>query len=72
LDQKPCSEEFEPLLDVKKAAEALGLHPKTVLRMARQSSIPAFRIGRYWMFRASLLDQWLNGRLQCTAANPSA
>ena len=72
MDQKPCSEEFEPLLDVKKAAEALGLHPKTVLRMARQSSIPAFRIGRYWMFRASLIDAWLTTQLQSSVANPSA
>ena len=72
MDQKPCSEEFEPLLDVNKAAEALGLHPKTVLRMARQSSIPAFRIGRYWMFRASLIDAWLTTQLQSSVANPSA
>jgi excisionase family DNA binding protein len=63
---------FEPLLNVNEAAQTLGLHPKTVLRMARENSIPAFHIGRYWMFRASLIDSWLTTRLQSTVANSCA
>jgi excisionase family DNA binding protein len=70
MDLTPCT--FEPLIDAQTAAQTLSLHPKTLMRMARENRIPAFHVGRYWLFRASLLDQWLNGRLQCTAANPSA
>jgi len=51
---------FEPLLSDVEAAKFLGgLHPKTVQRMARRGQLPAYRIGRYWRFRASELDRWL-------------
>lgn len=51
--------QFEPLLSDGQAGELLGLHAKTVQRMARTGEIPAIRIGRYWRFRASELNAWL-------------
>ena len=63
------TESFEPLLDDKQAGEMLGLHPKTVQRLARRGEIPAVRIGRYWRYRASVLNQWIevnsSGQLAC-------
>lgn len=60
---------FEPLLSESEAAQFLGgLHPKTVQRMARSGKLPAYRIGRYWRFRASELDHWL--RVQSRQASP--
>jgi excisionase family DNA binding protein len=56
---------FEPLLDDKQAGELLGLHPKTLQRLARQGEIPSIRIGRYWRFRASSLNAWID--LQSTS-----
>jgi excisionase family DNA binding protein len=51
---------FEPLLDDNQAALLLGgLHPKTLQRMARRGQVPAFRVGKYWRYRASELDEWL-------------
>src|ERR1039457_5631407 len=50
---------FEPLLDDKQTGEMLGLHPKTIQRLARRGEIPAVRIGRYWRYRASVLNQWI-------------
>jgi len=51
---------YEPLLSDSEAAQFLGgLHPKTVQRMARRGTLPAYRIGRYWRFRASELSAWL-------------
>jgi excisionase family DNA binding protein len=50
---------FEPLLDDEQAGEMLGLHPKTLQRLARRGQIPAVRIGRYWRYRASVLNQWI-------------
>ena len=44
---------FEPLLTDKQAAGLLGLHYKTVQRLARNGQIPAFQVGRFWRFRAS-------------------
>ena len=52
-------EHFEPLLDSSEAATLLNIHPKTLQRMARAGTIPGFRIGDLWRFRASTLDKWL-------------
>lgn len=52
---------FEPLLNDEQTAELLGkMHVKTLQRMARYGRIPAHKIGRFWYFRASDLDAWLN------------
>lgn len=60
--------QFEPLLSDAEAGELLGLHPKTVQRMARRGAIPAIRIGRYWRFRASELDSWVDVHSTCQPA----
>lgn len=53
------SVEFEPLLDSREAAKLLGIHPKTLERMARRGEVPAVRVGKFWRFRVSLLDRWI-------------
>ena len=51
---------YEPLIDDAEAARFLGgLHPKTVQRMARRNELPAYRIGKFWRYRASELSEWL-------------
>jgi len=50
---------FEPLLSDTQAGQLLGLHPKTVQRMARRSELPHFRVGKYYRYRASELNSWL-------------
>ncbi len=57
--------QFEPLLSDLHAGELLGLHPKTVQRMARRGELPAIRIGRYWRFRASALNRWIEVHSTC-------
>jgi excisionase family DNA binding protein len=49
----------EPLWSDEQAADFLGLHPKTVQRMARRGELPAYRVGKYWRYRASELNDWL-------------
>jgi excisionase family DNA binding protein len=56
--------EFEPLLGSEEAAKLLGnIHVKTLQRYARQGSLPGYRIGGHWFFRASELDSWLRSQL---------
>ena len=51
---------YEPLIDEKQAAQFLGgLHPKTVQRMARRGELPHCHVGKYYRFRASELDAWI-------------
>jgi excisionase family DNA binding protein len=62
----------EPLLSDFEAAKFLGgLHEKTVQRMARCGKIPHYRVGRYYRYRASELNDWLVLNSHCQI-NPSA
>ena len=58
---------FEPLLDTHQAAALLGIHPKTLQKLARTGTVPSHRIGDLWRFRASELDSWLR-----LAVNPQS
>jgi excisionase family DNA binding protein len=60
-----CPTEFEPLLSEIDAGKLLGLHPKTVQRLARKGELPAIRVGRYWRFRASRLNAWIDVHSNC-------
>jgi excisionase family DNA binding protein len=44
------------LLTPAEAAERLRLHPKTVVRMARDGRLPAIKIGTGWRFHPDRLD----------------
>jgi len=61
---RSIAETFEPLLAPAQAAVLLGIHPKTLVRMARSSEVPALRVGKHWRFRASLLNVYVADRLQ--------
>jgi hypothetical protein len=53
-------QQFEPLLSVEHASQLLGgMHPKTLMRMARATQVPAIKLGRFWYFRASSLNTWV-------------
>ena len=54
---------FEPLIDSAGAAGLLKVHRKTVERMALRGEIPGYKVGKFWRFRASELDEWLRSRV---------
>jgi excisionase family DNA binding protein len=55
---------FEPLLDPKAAAALIGIHEKTLIRLARTGTVPGMKIGKLWRFRTSQLDCWLKDQAQ--------
>jgi excisionase family DNA binding protein len=61
--QLSTSGQFERLLDSDEAAALLGIHKKTLQRMARSGEVPGVQIGDLWRFRASSLNDWLASRL---------
>ena len=61
--QFPATGNFERLLDSDEAAALLGIHKKTLQRMARTGEVPGFQIGDLWRFRASTLNEWLASKL---------
>lgn len=54
------------IMDIREAAEYLGLHPETLRDKARTRALPAAKLGRRWRFRKVELDDWLarGGTLQ--------
>jgi excisionase family DNA binding protein len=63
LHKFPPAGTFERLLDSDEAAALLGIHKKTLQRMARNGEVPGFQIGDLWRFRASTLNDWLTSRI---------
>lgn len=56
--------EIERLLTTKEASEILKIHPKVLERMAKRGEVPALKVGKFWRYRATALDAWINSRLQ--------
>jgi excisionase family DNA binding protein len=54
----------EPLISAEEAGRILGIHPKTVKRMAGHGTVPGMRIGKLWKFRASALDEWMRSQIK--------
>jgi len=57
----------ESFIDAAEAATFIGLHRKTLLRLAREGEIPAHpltgRRRRIWRFLISELDAWARSRV---------
>ena len=47
------------VMDIRQAAEYLGISTDTLYRYASEGFIPAFRLGNRWRFKRSLLDAWM-------------
>jgi excisionase family DNA binding protein len=47
------------VLSTDEAAELLSMHPKTLLRHAREGAVPAARVGRRWKFSRRQLLAWV-------------
>jgi len=55
---------MEVLLTSKEASQVLKIHPKVLERMAKRGEVPALKVGRFWRYRATTLDAWINSKLQ--------
>ena len=48
------------VMDVRQAADYLGISADTLYRYASEGSVPAFRLGNRWRFKKSRLDTWMD------------
>lgn len=63
---------FERLLDSREAAPYVRLHYKTLEAKARLGLVPAMKEGKSWLFRLSLLDQYIDQQLKSNLTNHAA
>jgi excisionase family DNA binding protein len=69
-DERHLSGSFhgiESLLTTKEASQVLKIHPKVLERMAKRGEVPALKVGKFWRYRATALDAWINSRLQSSS-----
>ena len=62
---------MDPLLTAKAIAKVLGVHPRTLSRLAQSSSFPQpIRFGRSLRWRADQVLAWLMSRVQVPSPAP--
>jgi excisionase family DNA binding protein len=60
---------LERLLNLEEAAPVLGMHWKTLERMARNKKMPALKVGKRWNLRLRSLNPWLENGLNSTTTD---
>lgn len=60
------SNDIEEPLDSEHAARMLGVKPRTVINLAKQGKIPAFRVGDLWKFLRSDIQAYIDAQRKQT------
>ena len=47
-------------MDIRQAANCLGISQDTLYKYLNDRKIPAFKIGNRWRFSRAKLEQWMN------------
>ncbi len=48
------------VMDIRQAADYLGISSDTLYRYASEAFVPAFKLGNRWRFKKNLLDAWMD------------
>lgn len=59
-------------MDMRQAADYLGLSADSLYRYASEGRVPAFRFGNRWRFKKDLLDRWMDEQCGVTTAKVPA
>ena len=62
--QENLSISSDLFMNTDEAAAMLGVHPKTLQRLARSGRITAYRVGKLWRFQAC--DLWADVAVRVT------
>ena len=52
------------VLDIREAAEYLGVSADTMYKYASDGFVPAFKLGNRWRFRRQRLIEWMDERAE--------
>ncbi len=58
------------VMDIRQAADYLGISGDTLYRYASEGFVPAFKLGNRWRFKRSLLDAWMVEKSGVVAVAP--
>jgi excisionase family DNA binding protein len=57
--ENPRAWEPREVMDIRQAANYLGISSDSLYKYASEGLIPAFKLGNRWRFKRSLLDHWM-------------
>jgi excisionase family DNA binding protein len=57
--QTAASEQRE-VMDIRQAADYLGISADTLYKYASEGFVPAFKLGNRWRFKRSRLNDWMD------------
>jgi len=57
--QAPLREIVREVMDIRQAADYLGISADSLYKYASENTIPAFKLGNRWRFKRSLLNGWM-------------
>jgi hypothetical protein len=70
-DRPDSYSRHEPYADAREGAAFLRMHPKTLMRLARDGVVPAYAFSegtrRHWRFLISELDKWMRTKVNSSA-----
>jgi len=58
------------MLTIKEVAELMGVHERTIYRLANEGKMPGFKFGGTWRFDPETIKQWISQEMlkNCTSA----
>ncbi len=62
--------ELREVMDIRQAADYLGISQDSLYRYAATGKLPAFRFGNRWRFRKARLDQWMDEQAKMNGKRP--
>jgi excisionase family DNA binding protein len=50
------------VMNIRQAADYLGISPDTLYKYATEGFLPAFKLGNRWKFKRSRIDEWIEAQ----------
>ena len=54
----------DEILTTETLAKYLHMNPQVIARMARERRIPGYKLGKKWLFKKSIIDEWLEKKIR--------
>ena len=58
-EARPATWAVREVMDIRQAADYLGISADSLYKYASENIIPAFKLGNRWRFKRSLLESWI-------------
>ena len=54
----------DEILTTETLAKYLHMNSQVIARMAREGKIPGYKLGKKWLFKKSIIDEWLEKKIR--------